>query len=114
MTNLSYFDALPQVLLEEDKSADQVKILFSFILCQAANYNSFLFTAFVHIPTVIFCTYVQTIKMNKKDGDAQMLLMTEVALFGLAQHYLHQYELSVIVIEKHLILRQQTQIVEFF
>lgn len=52
--------------------------------------------------------------MNKKDGDAQMLLMTEVALFGLAQHYLHQYELSVIVIEKHLILRQQTQIVEFF
>jgi hypothetical protein len=84
MTDLSYFDALPKVLQEEDKSADQVKILFSFILCQAANYNSFIFTAFVHIPTVIICTYVQTLRMDKKVGDGHMLLMTEVALFGLA------------------------------
>jgi hypothetical protein len=43
-----------------------------------------------------------------------MLLLTEVAIFTLAAHYLHQYELSVIVIEKHMILRQQTHIIEFF
>lgn len=39
-----------------------VKIMITVIISQTVNYNSFKFTALVHLPIVIICSYAQYLR----------------------------------------------------
>lgn len=74
-TDLSYYDLLPEFLIEKDKNADSVKILVSSLMTSASNYNSFMFTLCVHTPTVLICYYLQALKMPEGEGVSLLLMV---------------------------------------
>ena len=56
LTNLSFRDWLPEVMIENDKSYDEAKIIILLIITHTVNYNSFLVSLVVPT-TILFISY---------------------------------------------------------
>ena len=63
ITNLSLRDLLPEVMLESEKSADEIKIFVSMILAHSTNYNQYMTVLVLHSLIILVACYFQYVCM---------------------------------------------------
>ncbi len=57
MAVLTQYDVFPDTMNDPERIYVGGKIMITVIMSQTVNYNSFKFTALVHLPIVIICSY---------------------------------------------------------
>ena len=101
----------------------------TLVIFHSINYNSF-FTTLLFTPVCFISSYYAQLVVQAKmwndpytlekleDHDVfigdEIFKMISLVLLLLAHHYLVQKNLVMIVIEKHMLARQQTQLQSFF
>ena len=63
LTNLSLRDLMPEVMLESEKSSDEIKIFVAMIFSHSVNYNKYTTVLILYPLTVIVACYFQYLRM---------------------------------------------------
>lgn len=135
-TNLCFRDLLWEGACDSDKTDDSENVMITLVITHALNYNSYLSTILIFPATIVISYYIQLLAQVELVADIdhpawgggslktaedknsyienKMFSICTIMLLVTAHSYLIQKNLAMIVIEKQMIARQQTQLSSFF